>query len=162
MIPIDEFKNKITKKSRLLGLDLGSKRIGVAICDDRQSIATPFRTINKESSDQFINELKLIIKENNIVFVDITADWCATCQFNKKYVINSSIIQKIFEKNNIIKVRGDWTKPNKKIENFLQKHNRFGIPFNIMYNKFYPNGIILSELLTKKEIIDTLKKMKKN
>ena len=66
MISIDEFKNKITKKSRLLGLDLGSKRIGVAICDDRQSIATPFRTINKESSIQFINELKLIIKENNI------------------------------------------------------------------------------------------------
>ena len=66
MITIDEFKNKITKKSRLLGLDLGSKRIGVAICVDRQSIATPFRTINKESSDQFINELKLIIKENNI------------------------------------------------------------------------------------------------
>ena len=66
MITIDEFKNKITKKSRLLGLDLGSKRIGVAICDDRQLIATPFRTINKESSGQFINELKLIIKENNI------------------------------------------------------------------------------------------------
>jgi len=66
MITIDEFKNKITKKSRLLGLDLGSKRIGVAICDDHQSIATPFRTINKKSSDQVINELQLIIKENNI------------------------------------------------------------------------------------------------
>ena len=66
MITIDEFKKKITKKSRLLGLDLGSKRIGVAICDDSQSIATPFRTIYKESSDQFINELKLIVKENNI------------------------------------------------------------------------------------------------
>ena len=66
MITIDEFKNKITKKSRLLGLDLGSKRIGVAICDDHQSVATPFRTINKGGADQFIDELKLIIKENNI------------------------------------------------------------------------------------------------
>ena len=66
MITIDEFKNKITKKSRLLGLDLGSKRIGVAICDDRRSIATPFRTINKEGVVRFIDELKLIIKENNI------------------------------------------------------------------------------------------------
>ena len=66
MISIDEFKNKITKKSRLLGLDLGSKRIGVAICDDRQSIATPFKIINKESAVQFINELNLIVKENNI------------------------------------------------------------------------------------------------
>ena len=66
MITIDEFKNKIAKKSRLLGLDLGSKRIGVAICDDHQSIATPFKTIDKENSGQFVNELKLIIKENNI------------------------------------------------------------------------------------------------
>ena len=66
MITIDEFKNKITKKSRLLGLDLGSKRIGVAICDDHQSIATPFKTIDKENSGQFVDELKLIIKENNI------------------------------------------------------------------------------------------------
>ena len=66
MITIDEFKNKITKKSRLLGLDLGSKRIGVAICDDHQSIATPFKTINKESFGQFINDLKSITKENNI------------------------------------------------------------------------------------------------
>jgi len=66
MITIEEFKNKISKKSRLLGLDLGSKRIGVAISDDLQSIATPFKTINKESTIQFIDELKLIIKENNI------------------------------------------------------------------------------------------------
>tara|TARA_B100001123_G_C14593349_1_gene742882 strand:+ start:98 stop:553 length:456 start_codon:yes stop_codon:yes gene_type:complete len=66
MMTIEEFKNKITKKSRLLGLDLGAKRIGVAICDDQQSIATPFKTINKENNEQFINELKLIIKENDI------------------------------------------------------------------------------------------------
>ncbi len=66
MITIEEFKNKISKKSRLLGLDLGSKRIGVAICDDHQSIATPFKTINKEGSVQFIDDLKSIIKDNNI------------------------------------------------------------------------------------------------
>ena len=66
MITIEEFKNKITKKSRLLGLDLGSKRIGIAICDGNQSIATPFKTIKKDSMDKLINELKLIIKENII------------------------------------------------------------------------------------------------
>ena len=66
MITIEEFKKNQTNKTRWIGLDLGSKRIGVAICDDRQSIATPFRTIHKESAVQFIDELKLIIKENNI------------------------------------------------------------------------------------------------
>ena len=71
-------------------------------------------------------------------------------------MINSSIIQETFKKNNIIKLRGDWTKPNKKIENFLQQYNRFGIPFNIMYSKYYPEGIVLSELLTSNEIIKTI------
>jgi len=66
MITIEEFKNNITKKSRLLGLDLGSKRIGIAICDDNLSIATPFTTVEKHSISKFIDELKLIVKENNI------------------------------------------------------------------------------------------------
>ena len=66
MNAIEEFKNKITKKSRLIGLDLGSKRIGIAICDEYQSIATPFKTIQKNNFDKFLNELKLIIKDNNI------------------------------------------------------------------------------------------------
>ena len=67
MIAIEEFKNKITKKSRLIGLDLGSKRIGIAICDEYQSIATPFKTIQKDNFNKFLDELKLIINENNIV-----------------------------------------------------------------------------------------------
>ena len=66
MITIEEFKNKITKKSRLIGLDLGSKRIGIAICDEYQSIATPFKTLQKDNFNKFLDELKLIIKENNI------------------------------------------------------------------------------------------------
>ena len=67
MITIEEFKNKITKKSRLIGLDLVKKRIGIAICDEYQSIATPFKTIQKDNFDKFVDELKLIINENNIV-----------------------------------------------------------------------------------------------
>ena len=66
MITIEDFKKKKTSKTRLIGLDLGSKRIGVSICDERQSIATPYKTINRISTDNLINELKEIIKENNI------------------------------------------------------------------------------------------------
>ena len=66
MITIEEFKKKQINKSRLIGLDLGSKNIGVSICDEKQSIATPFKTIVKKSAIQLIEELKLIIKENNV------------------------------------------------------------------------------------------------
>ena len=66
MITIEDFKIKHTNKVRFIGLDLGSKRIGVSICDERQSIATPFKTINKTNTNELIDELKIIIKDNNI------------------------------------------------------------------------------------------------
>ena len=66
MLQIEDFKKKITKSSRLIGLDLGKKRIGVAICDDKRIIATPYKTIIKENFDQFLSELLIIIKDNNI------------------------------------------------------------------------------------------------
>ena len=66
MITLEEYKKKQSDKCRLIGLDLGSKRIGVSICDEKQLIATPFKTINRKSSQEFIDELKTIINENNI------------------------------------------------------------------------------------------------
>ena len=50
----------------MIGLDLGSKRIGVSICDEKQLIATPLKTINRNSLEDLINELKIIIDENDI------------------------------------------------------------------------------------------------
>ena len=66
MITLEEFKKKQLDKCRLIGLDLGSKRIGVSICDEKQLIATPFKTINRTSNNELVNELKIIIVENNI------------------------------------------------------------------------------------------------
>ena len=66
MITIEEFKKKHSYKIRLIGLDLGSKKIGISICDENQSIATPFRTISKTNINDLVNQLKEIIDENNV------------------------------------------------------------------------------------------------
>ena len=66
MITLDEFKKKHLDKCRLIGLDLGSKRIGVSICDEKQLIATPLKTINRNTLNELISELKVIIDENDI------------------------------------------------------------------------------------------------
>ena len=50
----------------MIGLDLGSKRIGVSICDEKQSIATPFKTINKTNTNELIKQLQEIINEYSI------------------------------------------------------------------------------------------------
>ena len=66
MITLEEFKKKHSDKCRLIGLDLGSKRIGVSICDEKQLIATPLKTINRNTLNELISELKVIVDENNI------------------------------------------------------------------------------------------------
>ena len=66
MITIDEFKNKLSSGSRLLGIDLGTKRIGIAISDYNQKIATPLQTLDKSKQGKLIDELESIITENGI------------------------------------------------------------------------------------------------
>ena len=66
MITIDKLKIKIDKKARLLGIDMGTKNIGISICDDKRLIATPFQTINFISLDNLIIDLKKLIEENSI------------------------------------------------------------------------------------------------
>jgi suppressor for copper-sensitivity B len=100
--------------------------------------------------------IEKLIEEGNIVFVDITADWCATCQYNKINVLNSKIIEKTFDQFDVVKIKGDWTKPNDKILKFLEKNKKYGIPFNAIYNSNNPKGIVLSELLSENEIVKTL------
>ena len=66
MITIDEFKNKLSSGSRLLGIDLGTKRIGIAISDYNQKIATPLQTLDKSKQGKLIDELESIITEYDI------------------------------------------------------------------------------------------------
>ena len=66
MITIDEFKKKLSNGSRLLGIDLGTKRIGISISDYNQKIATPLQTLEKSKKVKLIDELESIIGENDI------------------------------------------------------------------------------------------------
>ena len=66
MITIEEFKKKQSARSRLIGIDLGSKIIGIAICDQNQKVATPFKTLNRNKLSDLVLELKQIIEENDI------------------------------------------------------------------------------------------------
>ena len=63
---INELKKQINNKSRLIGVDMGTKRVGISISDQNRKIATPFKTINYENIQILIKEIDRIINENNI------------------------------------------------------------------------------------------------
>ena len=66
MMNIDDIKKHINNKSRLIGVDMGSKRVGLSISDENRKIATPLKTINYENIQILIYELEKIINENNV------------------------------------------------------------------------------------------------
>ena len=66
MLDIEDFKKKLNKKSRLMGIDPGRKRVGIAISDENKIIATPYTTIIKNKYSDFVKEIIKIVEENQI------------------------------------------------------------------------------------------------
>ena len=125
-----------------------------------------FQKINEENykSNNWLDfnskSIPEIIANNEIIFLDITADWCITCKFNKINVLNSKTVSDFFDSQEVILIKADWTQPNEKINKFLKKYNKFGIPFNAFYSSKFPEGIVMNEILTEKQIFETYNKVK--
>ena len=66
MLDIEDFRKKLEKKSRLMGIDPGGKRIGIAISDENKIVATPYTTIIKNKYSDFVKDIKKIVEENEI------------------------------------------------------------------------------------------------
>ena len=71
MLDIEDFKKKLPKKSRLMGIDPGGKRVGIAISDENKIIATPYTTLIKNKYSDFVKELIEIVNENKIMGIVI-------------------------------------------------------------------------------------------
>lgn len=102
--------------------------------------------------------LHQLVEQGNIVVIDVTADWCLTCKLNKVRVLDNEEVIKKLKSSNIIAMRADITKPNEQVMNFLRQHNRFAIPFNAVYGPNTKDGILASEFLKKKELLDLIEK----
>ena len=96
------------------------------------------------------------VAEGKTVFVDITADWCITCQVNKVTVLDRKPIVTLLQSNDVIAMRGDWTRPDSTISSYLQSFGRYAIPFNAVYGPSLPGGKALGELLRSVEVANAL------
>jgi thiol:disulfide interchange protein DsbD len=93
------------------------------------------------------------------VFLDFTASWCLTCQFNERTAINVPAVRKVIHEKGITAMKGDWTNSDPAITAALKSFGRVGVPLAV----YYPAGkgsepIILPELLTEKIVLDAIAK----
>ena len=66
ILSIDEFKTSIGNNSRLLGIDPGSRNIGLAVCDENKKVATPLKVLQKSKFKDLLDQINQVIKENNV------------------------------------------------------------------------------------------------
>ncbi len=88
------------------------------------------------------------VASGKTVFVDVTADWCVTCQVNKRLVLSQAGIAAALSADGVVALRADWTRPDPRIAAYLAEFGRYGIPFNAVYGPSEPGGLALPELLT--------------
>ncbi len=89
-----------------------------------------------------------LVRDGNVVFVDVTADWCLTCKVNERLVLDAPSVRQALGQPKVIAMRADWTRPNSTIAAYLDRFGRYGIPFNAVYGPNAPSGLALPELLT--------------
>lgn len=89
-----------------------------------------------------------LVSQGQVVFVDVTADWCLTCKANKALVLDREPVRSRLSTQDTIPMQADWTRPDEAISRYLEGFGRYGIPFNIVYGPAAPDGIVLPELLT--------------
>ena len=99
-----------------------------------------------------------LVADGNVVFVDVTAEWCITCQVNKAVVISEGAVFERLNSSGTVAMQADWTRPNPLITDYLASFGRYGIPFNAVYGPGAPDGIALPELLTQSVVLEALDK----
>ena len=127
-------------------------------------IRTEPETIAEVSDERFIWEpferssIARHVSEGQVVFVDVTADWCLTCKANKAATLDREAVSSALAADDMVALQADWTRPDDDIRRYLNANGRYGIPFNIVYGPGAPDGVPLPELLTVDMVLDAIEK----
>ncbi|MCK8044662.1 thioredoxin family protein [Shewanella sp. 1CM18E] len=143
------------KAAAIASISIGIAAFAIAAFATSDRWAQPLPT---DLDWQPLNEAEIAqqVAAGKTVFVDVTADWCITCKANKVGVILQDPVYSQLKADEMVLMVGDWTKPSKPITDYLQSHNRFGVPFNVVYGPNAPDGIELPVILSSSDVINAI------
>lgn len=101
-------------------------------------------------------QAETLAEEGRLVFVDVTADWCATCKVNERLVLETEETAALFTRYDVVAMQADWTNRDDGIARYLASFGRYGIPFYALYR---PNQEphVFSELLRKGRLEEAIR-----
>ena len=92
------------------------------------------------------------------VFVDFTAAWCVTCQYNKKITLSNAVVLADFDAKKVALLRADWTRRDPAVTQALTELGRSGVPVYVIY-KTGRAPVVLSEILSVGDVRAELAKL---
>ena len=113
--------------------------------EDRRIEWKPFDRAQAEQLEQ----------DGQLVFVDVTADWCFTCKVNERLALETDEVADAFERHGVIAMKADWTNRDDGIATYLADHGRYGIPFYLLYRPGRAPHLF-GELITKQEVVQAV------
>lgn len=117
------------------------------------------RTTMQKSTEIRPQDIQKYLAEDKIVLLSVGADWCLTCKFNEFTVLDNFVIEDFIRRGKLVVIEVDWTNYNRKVLDFMERYGRKGLPFYVLYSPKIPNGIVLPEVLTEKDLAAMIKKM---
>ncbi len=90
------------------------------------------------------------------MFVNLTAAWCVTCLVNERVAISNDTVQRAFAAKHVAYLRGDWTRQDPAITEFLREQGRDGVPLYLYYGPHAATPEVLPQILTETTVLDAM------
>lgn len=96
-----------------------------------------------------------LLAEGRPVFVDFTAAWCVTCQYNKHSALADAAVLRAFGERKVALLRADWTRRDPVVTDALRQLGRNGVPVYALYAPQRP-PVVLTEVLRTHELLEAI------
>ena len=115
------------------------------------SVDFGYQKFNRQKLEEKLNDAKDVL-------VIATADWCVSCKFNERLVLQTDSMEDFYREQNVEVMIADWTSYDSQITEYLNSFNRAGVPLYVFYQKGKPK--ILPQILTKDIVQSAIKNSK--
>ena len=123
---------------------------------------TPPATAGVSSPNDQVSEpftparLAALRADGKPVFLNMTAAWCVTCIVNEQVALDQPAVRRAFAEHGITYLKGDWTRRDAAITDYLRAMGRDGVPLYVLYPPRGAPPVILPQILTEQRLLDEL------
>ncbi|MEP6589367.1 MAG: thioredoxin family protein, partial [Polaromonas sp.] len=114
-------------------------------------VGSPLALASARWQDWQPGRVEQMAAQGQSVFVDFTAAWCVTCQYNKKATLANAEVLADMAAKNVALLRADWTRRDPAVTRALAELGRSGVPVYVFY-KPGRTPVVLSEILSVSDV----------